>query len=142
MLHSRFHHAPDGILPVEESGIIKTDEKLAVGAIGVLRPRHRADAADMRLGIEFLRQVRLVRTAHPCPLRTAALSHEAIDDPVEFQAVVEPLAHQFLDPRHMARGKVGSQFDHYIAAIDGEREGFIGHENSSFFQMLVFGPPP
>ena len=41
MLHAFDNLAPDRILPVEKTGISKTDEKLAVGGIRIRRPRCR-----------------------------------------------------------------------------------------------------
>src|SRR3546814_10802038 len=51
MLHAFAHLAPDGVLAVEKACVVEADEELAVGAVGALRTRHRADAADMRFEI-------------------------------------------------------------------------------------------
>jgi len=40
MLHPALDLAPDGILTVQEAGIVEADEELAVGAVRVLRARH------------------------------------------------------------------------------------------------------
>src|ERR671913_910734 len=53
MLHAALDLAPDGILIVEEAGVVEADEELAVGAVRVLRPRHRAGAADVGRFAEF-----------------------------------------------------------------------------------------
>src|SRR5688572_32647926 len=63
VLHAFDHFAPHGVLHVKKTGVVEADEELAVGAVRVLRARHRAGAADMRLGIEFGRMVRLARPA-------------------------------------------------------------------------------
>src|SRR3546814_4707548 len=44
MVHAVDHFAPDGILIVEEARIFEADEELAVGAVRILRARHRTDA--------------------------------------------------------------------------------------------------
>src|ERR1700737_3809532 len=57
VLHAFDHLAPDGILLVEEAGVVEADEELAVGAVRALRTRHRQRAAHMRLGVELGRQI-------------------------------------------------------------------------------------
>ena len=128
MLHAADNLAPDGILPVKECGVVETDEKLAVGGVRIIGPRHRANATHMRFGIEFLREIRLGRSAHAGAVGTAALRHEAGYDAVEFDAVVKAFTGQFLDPRDMIWGKIGAQFDDDIAAVEAEGEGFVGHD--------------
>src|SRR6185312_8914279 len=51
------------------------------------------------------------------------LRHEAIDDAMEYDAVVEALAHQFLDPRNM----IGSE----IRAHLNRHRSLCGFENQS-----------
>src|SRR3546814_12548956 len=76
IIHAFDHFAPDGILVVEEARVIKADEELAVRAVRILRPRHRADAAAVRFAAEFLRQVGKLAAAPAGPRRIAALRHE------------------------------------------------------------------
>src|SRR3546814_10491764 len=64
MVHAVDHFAPDGILIVEEARIFEADEELAVGAVRILRARHRTDAADMRFGAEFGGQVGKLAAPH------------------------------------------------------------------------------
>ena len=57
MLHAADHLAPYCVLAVQKACIVKADEKLAVGGVRIIRPRHRAYAAHMWLSIEFLLQI-------------------------------------------------------------------------------------
>src|SRR4051812_17267119 len=106
MLHAFGHLAPHRILAVEEAGVVEADEELAVGAVGVLRARHRRDSAHVRLAREFGREVGLVRSAHAAAGRVAALGHEAEDDAVEDHAVVKAFLGELADARDMARREV------------------------------------
>src|SRR6266404_3780545 len=98
VFHARRHLAPDRVLAVEESGIVETDEELAVAGIRIRGTRHRSRAAHMGLIVELGLEL-LARAAGAGPLRTAGLRHEALDHAVEHDAIVKALAHQFLDPR-------------------------------------------
>src|SRR3546814_14790892 len=73
-------------------------------------------AAQMRHRIELRLQVRQRRTAGSVALGIAALRHEAGDDAVELEAVVEALPRQLLDPLYMAGRDVGTQLDAHAAA--------------------------
>jgi hypothetical protein len=70
-----------------------------------------------------------VRPAHAGAGGVARLRHEIVDHAMEDDAVIEALAHQFRDPRHMARREIGPRGDG-----DGTMRGFqddgVGHENS------------
>ena len=92
MLHAALDLAPDGVLLVEEAGVVEADEELAVGAVRVLRARHRAGAADVRLVAELGLEVGKLAAAHAGAGRVAALGHEAGDHAVEHDAVVEAFA--------------------------------------------------
>src|SRR5438552_1680655 len=83
VLHAFDDLAPHGVLLVEETGVVEADEELAVGAVRVLRARHRGGAAHMRLGIELGRQVRIARPAGAGAVRASGLRHEAVDDAME-----------------------------------------------------------
>src|SRR5438067_981282 len=63
VLHPCDHLAPDGVILVEKTRIVETDEELAVRAVRRLRACHRGRAAHVRLGIELGRQVRVARSA-------------------------------------------------------------------------------
>src|SRR5262249_6212567 len=94
VFHALNHLAPHSVLLVEEPGIVEADEELAVGAVGVLRARHGAHAAHVRLGIELGGEVGIARAAGAGALGAAGLGHEAVDDAVEDNAVVETLTRQ------------------------------------------------
>ena len=81
---------------------------------GILRARHRDRAATVRLAVELGLEL-LAGAAGAGAVRTAGLRHEAVDDAMEDDAVVEAVAHQFLDPRHVARREVGPHRDHHLA---------------------------
>src|SRR3546814_8625162 len=104
VFHAFGDRAPDGILAVEEAGIVEADEELAVGAVRILGARHRAGAAHMRLVVELGIQL-LARTAGAIAARIAGLGHEALDHPVELHAVIKTFAHQFLDAGDMVNRK-------------------------------------
>ena len=68
----------------------------------------------------------------PRPGRVAALRHEAGDDAVEHDAVVEAVAGQAGDALDMAGRQVGPQPDDDVAA-GGKRQGQgfgVGHRSS------------
>src|SRR3546814_17318970 len=77
------------ILIVEEARIFEADEELAVGAVRILRARHRPDAADMRFGAEFGGQVGKLAAPHAGAGRIAALRHEAVDHALQNHTVVK-----------------------------------------------------
>ena len=126
IFHAFDHFAPDGVLIVEETCVVEADEELAVRAIRVLRPRHRADAADMRLAVEFLRQVGKLAAAHAGARRIAALRHEAGDHAVKHDAVVKAFLGERRDALDVQRGEIGTQADDDVAGRQRKREGF-GH---------------
>src|SRR5262245_58262339 len=86
--HALGHLPPDGVLTVEKRRIGETDEELAVAGIRVLRPRHGYGAAAMGLFVELGLEL-LARAAGAGTVRAAGLRHEAVDDAVEHDAVVE-----------------------------------------------------
>ena len=57
----------------------------------------------------------MAAAAHAGARGITALGHEAADDAVEHQAVIEALAGQFLDPRDVLGRQVRAQFDHHAA---------------------------
>src|SRR3546814_11507337 len=116
MLHAFAHLAPDGVLAVEKACVVEADEELAVGAVGALRTRHRADAADMRFAAELGGPVGLVGAAHASAGRVAALRHEAVDDAVDDDAVRTFLPGELPDPPDTPGGGVGAQADDDVPA--------------------------
>src|SRR3546814_11742270 len=109
MVHAVDHFAPDGILIVEEARIFEADEELAVGAVRILRARHRTDAADMRFGAEFGGQVGKLAAPHAGAGRIAALRHEAVDHAVENHVVVASYRGKRRYPPDLLGPKVGAQ---------------------------------
>ena len=110
VLHALDDLAPDRVLAVEERRVGEADEELAVGEVRALRARHRQRAAHVRLAVELGLQL-LARAAGAGAGRVAGLRHEAVDDAVEDDAVIEALARQLLDPRDMVGREVGPELD-------------------------------
>ena len=129
MLHAALDLAPHGILIVEEGRVGEADEELAVGAVGVARPGHRGDSADVRLLGEFRLEVAELGAAHAGPGRVAALRHEAGNHAVEGDAVVKAALGQRRDALDMVGRQVGPQLDDDVAAAGkGEGQAFgVGH---------------
>jgi hypothetical protein len=112
VFHTFRHLAPDRVLLVEEAGIVENNKKLRVGRIRVLRTGHGADAANMRFRIELGLDVGVGRTAHACAIRAAGLCHEAIDDAVKDDTIIEFLANELLDMGDMAWRQIWPHLDH------------------------------
>src|ERR1044072_2401788 len=128
MLHAVGDFAPDGVLAVEEGRIVEADEELAVRAVRIHRPRHRAGAADMRLAAELGLEVGLLRAAGAGAAGIAALRHEPVDHAVEDDAVVEAAIGEAGDPLDMAGCEIGAQPDRHVARIERQGEGVVlGH---------------
>ena len=74
-------------------------------------------------------QVGLLRAAAAGAGRVAALRHEAGDDTVEDDAVVEARIRQIGDARDMAGSEIGAQLDGDVAAVEGQGQGLrVGHD--------------
>eukprot|EP01089_Gocevia_fonbrunei_P008701 TRINITY_DN20410_c0_g1_i1.p1 TRINITY_DN20410_c0_g1~~TRINITY_DN20410_c0_g1_i1.p1 ORF type:complete len:168 (+),score=12.83 TRINITY_DN20410_c0_g1_i1:247-750(+) len=135
VVHAIRHFAPDGVLTVEEGGVVKADEELAVGAVGIGGAGHRTDAAGVALPRELGLQVGLGRARGAGSGRVAALGHEAGDDAVEDHAVVEAFPGQFGDAGGVTGGQIGAQLDDDIAifavtGVESESQGFVGHRRA------------
>ena len=89
-------------LTVEKARVVEADEELRIGGIRVAGSRHRHRAAHVRLGVELSLEVGIFRAAGSGPVRAAGLRHEAVDDAVKDDAVVEAFVDQPLDVRDMA----------------------------------------
>ncbi len=133
IFHALGDLAPNGVLLVEEAGIIEADEKLRIRGIRILRTRHGADAADMRLGVEFSLDIGIIGTTHASAIRTAGLRHEAIDHTVEDDAIVELLSHQLLDMGNMAGCKIRAHGNDHAAFGCFKDKGifWLAHARSS-----------
>lgn len=84
----------------------------------------------MGLTAELGGQVRLVGAAGAGAGGVAALRHEAVDNAVEDDAVVEAFARQLTDARDMLGREVRAQADdHVAAAVEVEDQGveIVGH---------------
>src|SRR5687768_18077326 len=131
MLHAFGDLAPDRILIVEEAGVLEADEELAVGAVRILRARHRGGAADVGLAAELGPEVGLVGTAHAAPGRVAALGHEAGDDAVEDDPVVETFLDQLPYPGDVPGREIGPKLDDDVAAaaeVEDQGVELVGHD--------------
>src|SRR2546421_10922515 len=85
----------------------------------------------MRLFVEFALQL-LAGTAGAGALRTAGLSHEALDHAMEHDAIVKSFAHQFLDPRDMTRRKIGSHLDRHGPLRGFKDQSIFGVSHARF----------
>src|SRR5262249_54806085 len=76
----------------------------------------------------------IVRAAGAGAVRAAGLRHEALDDAVEYDPVVEALAHQRLDALDMLRREIGTQLDHDVAlgGLQGQLVLVVCHGFSVF----------
>src|SRR5262245_34333326 len=128
VLHTLGHPPPYRVLVVEEARVVEADEELAVAGIRVLRARHRDGAAHMRLAIELGLELP-AGAAGAGALRTAGLRHEAVDDAVEDDAVVEAIAHQLLDARDMSGRELRPHLNDHPALGGFEDHGVlrVGH---------------
>src|SRR6266404_3110021 len=124
ILHALGDFPPRRILAVEETGIVEADEELAVAGVRALGARHRDGATHMRLAIELGLEL-LAGAAGSGALGASGLRHESLDDAVKNHAVVEPIAHQLLDARHMPGREVGPHLDHHLALGRVEDQGIV-----------------
>ena len=76
--------------------------------------------------IELGRQVRQLRAAAASSGRVAGLGHEARNDAVECQSVIELVLHQRLELGHSLRRPVRVKLDRDLAVLRGENDGVVG----------------
>src|SRR5260221_7563976 len=124
VFHARGDLAPDRVFAVEEGRRREADEELAVGAVRVVGARHRDGAANVLFLAELGGEL-LSGAAGAGALGIAGLRHEAVDDAVEDDAVVEAVARQLLDPRDGLRREIGAHFDDDAAGRHVEVEGVL-----------------
>jgi hypothetical protein len=127
MLHAADYLAPDSVLTVQEAGIVKADEKLAVGGVRIISPRHRANAAHMWLCVKFLLQIWLGGTSHACAIGAATLRHEARNYAVKLYAIVKAFAGKFGDASDVIGRQIRTQLDYNVAAVERKGKCLIGH---------------
>ena len=81
----------------------------------------------MRFLRKFRLDIGLLGAAHAGARRIAALRHEAGDDAVEDDAVVEALVGEAFDALDMAGGEIVAQPDDDVAAaVEGKSEVLVG----------------
>src|SRR6185295_20022592 len=90
--------------------VVEADEELAVAGIRAGGAGHRGGAAHMRLGVELGFQL-LAGAAGAGAVRAACLGHEAVDDAMEYDTVIEALPDELLDARDMTRREIGTHLD-------------------------------
>src|SRR6201747_1747297 len=90
VFHARGDLAPHRVLVIEERGVVKADEELAVAGIRARGARHRGGATHMRFLVELSLEL-LAGTAGTGALRAAGLRHEALKHAMEHDAVVKAL---------------------------------------------------
>ena len=127
MLHTADHLTPDGVLTVQKAGIVKADEKLAIGGVRIIGPRHGANAAHMRFCVKFLLQIWLRRSAHAGAIGATALRHEAGDDAVKLHAIVKAFTGKFRDAGYVIGRQIRTQLDNNVSAVERKGKCFIGH---------------
>lgn len=111
-VHALYHLSERRIGAVQMGRLLVHDEKLASRGVGVHGTRHGKYAFRM---LQFIFHTVLgelaldivARTAHARALGTAALNHEALDDAVKDQAVIEPLVDQADEIVDGDRGDLG-----------------------------------
>ena len=138
-LHTGGDLAESGVLLVQVLGILVHQEELGTGGVGGGGAGHAEDTAlvlDVILGEAVEQELALdavAGAAHAGALGTAALDHEAGDDPVEDQAVVVALLTQGNEVCNALRCLVGIQlaFDD-TAVFHGDLKSRICHIVSPF----------
>jgi hypothetical protein len=127
VLHALDHLAPQRVLAGQAAAAVaEADEELAVGAVGIGRARGADAAALVDLFRELGREVGIARAADADALGVAGLGHEALDDAVELDVVVEALLGQQLDALDVLGREVGAQLDEHTAGFQLDDEGVLG----------------
>ena len=126
--------AERGVLAVEKARIAMADEKLGAGGIGIIRARHREDAANVGLVVEF--RLDLVAGAAGAPqilfgivfrVGVAPLNHEILDDAMKAGAVVKALPGELLEIFDVAGRNIRPEFDNHFACA-GVKNGNFAHK--------------
>ena len=120
--HAGEHLAKSGIGAVQMGGIAGHDEELAAGGIGHHGTGHGKHAVGMLQGVihAVLGKFALdgiAGAADADALGAAALNHEAGDDPVENEAVIEAAVGQGGKIAHGLGRKFGVEFAGHFAAV-------------------------
>ena len=96
-VHAGNHFAEERVLAGQRAAALVADEELRIRRIRRLRTGHAERADLVGRGRKFGGQVRQVGLAGAGAGRIAGLGHEAVDDAVKDDAVVEAFADQLLD---------------------------------------------
>ena len=114
-VHALGHIAESGILAVQEGGVFMNNEELGAGAVGILGASHGDAAAGVGQGIlmavlgEFAHDPSFA-AAGAVAVGVTALHHEACNDAVEGQTVIETGLCQFNEVANGNRGHIAVQF--------------------------------
>src|SRR5262249_25826855 len=109
-LHALRHLAEERVLAVEEGRRLEADEELAVAGIGVVGARE-TDRAAQEMSLRELGLHGLAGAAGAVTERIARLRHEAGDDAMKFEPVIEALFGELLDVRHRLRREIRPELD-------------------------------
>ena len=134
-VHAVHDAAEGGVLPIQMGGVLVHDEELAAGRVHGLCAGHAEDAAGVAkvvadaVGGELTLDA-VAGAAHAGAVGAAALDHEAGDDAVEDQTVVEAGVGQGDEVIHALGCDVGIQLagdDVAVLHLDGDDR--IGHNS-------------
>ena len=129
-LHAGNNFAPDGVFAIKAGNTVEADEELAVTAIGIIGASH-GDCASNKLLLGELSWQIFAGATHAGTGRIAALSHEAIDDAVEDNAIIKLHADKFFDAFNMLRSKFRIHFNDHSSSGEVEQQGvFFVHSVS------------
>ena len=124
MFHSLDHLTDHRVLSVQKIRIRQTDEKLAVGTVRTLGAGHaQRPAQEGRIG--KLRLEVLSGAPRAGAGRVPCLSHEAGDDTMEHDAVIESIRGKFEHPGDMAGGQIRPKADRHLTALQNNLQMWL-----------------
>ena len=121
-IHTGGNLTKGGILVIQILGICMHDEELRAGRVGRLRTGHAENASLVGQGIlntvhQELTLDAVAGAAHAGAFRAAALNHEAGNDTMEDQAVIEVMIAQINEVIHALGGNFWIQLAFNDAAV-------------------------
>ena len=137
-VHAGSDLAEGGVLAVQVLSVLVHDEELAAGGVGGLGTGHAENAAlvlqiVLDAVVEEFALDAVAGAAHAAALGAAALDHEALDDPMEDQAVIVIVAAQVDEVVNALGCLVGVQLTLDDAAVfHGDLKSRICHCISPF----------